>query len=136
MINGEDGVGQKIRNTGHEQVVDASEVRAIAHFLSDDVCRIYFARNMLNLESLVLHPFTNGVLTKFDVMGSLQGHVVGLLHTRVIVVERTVGETQSGITYPASETLLERFWKSMTFLEVAHVTRISASQELREVHSC
>ena len=70
-MNREDGVGKKIRKTGHERVGDASEVRTITHFLSEDVCRIHFSKNMLNLESLVLHPFTNGVLTKFDVAGSL-----------------------------------------------------------------
>ena len=63
-----------------------SEVRAIAHFLSEDVGRIDLARNILNLESLVLHPFTNGVLTKFDVTSSLRGHIVRPFHTCVIVI--------------------------------------------------
>jgi hypothetical protein len=41
---------------------------------------------MLNLESLVLHPFTNGVLTEFYVTSSLRGHVVRPFHTCVIVI--------------------------------------------------
>jgi hypothetical protein len=47
-MNGKDGLRQEIRKTGHKQVSDASEVRAITHFLSEDVCWIDFARNMLN----------------------------------------------------------------------------------------
>jgi hypothetical protein len=66
-MNSKDGVRQEIRETGHKGVSDVSEVRAIAHFLSEDVGQIDFARNMLNLENFVLHPFTNGVLAKFYV---------------------------------------------------------------------
>jgi hypothetical protein len=61
-------------------------VRTIAQFLNEDVGRIDFSRNMLNLESLVLHPFANGVLTKFYVMSSLRGHIVRPFHTCVIVI--------------------------------------------------
>ena len=75
-MNGKDRVRQEIRKTGHKRVADALEVRAITHFLSEDVCRNDFARNMLNLESIVLHLFTNGVLAKFNATGSLQSHVV------------------------------------------------------------
>ena len=99
-MNSEDGVRQEIRKMGHKGVSDASEVRAITHFLSEDVCRIDFARNMLNLESLVLHSFTIGVHTKFDVTSSLRGHVVQPLHTRVIVVVQESGrvEVRNNIT--------------------------------------
>jgi hypothetical protein len=71
-----------------------SEVRTIAHFLSEDVGWIDFSRNMLNMESLVLHPFTNGVLTKFNVMGSLWGHVVQPLLTCVIIIIKESGRAK------------------------------------------
>ncbi len=46
-----------------------------------------------------------------------------------------VGESISRIDRPELETLQQRLRKSSTFLEVVHVARISASQELRDVHT-
>jgi hypothetical protein len=52
------------------------QVRTIVHFLGENVSGIDFPGNMLNLNSLVLHPFMNRVFAKLNVSGSLQGHVV------------------------------------------------------------
>ncbi len=51
-------------------------------------------------------------------------------------LNRIVGELILEREWPLLETLRRRLWKSMIFVEVALVAPISASQELREVHSC
>ncbi len=48
----------------------------------------------------------------------------------------TVGPSISKRALPESEILRQRFQKSTTFLEVAQVAQISASQELSTVRSC
>jgi hypothetical protein len=70
-MNGEDGVVQKVREMGHERVPETAEVHAIVHFLGENVSRIDFSGNMLDLKSLVLHPFVNGVFAKLNMLGSL-----------------------------------------------------------------
>jgi hypothetical protein len=75
-MSGKDGFVQKVRETGHERVPEMVQVCAKMHFLGENVSRINFPRNMLNLKSLVLHPFVNRVFAKLNVSGSLQGHVV------------------------------------------------------------
>ena len=42
-----------------------TKVSAIAHFFSEDVGRIDLSGNMFNVNSLILNPLTNRVLTKF-----------------------------------------------------------------------
>ncbi len=69
-MNGKDGVPDEIQKTGHKGVVQATEMRAITHLLGEDIHRIDFPGDMFNVNSLILHPLANGVLTKFDVAGS------------------------------------------------------------------
>jgi hypothetical protein len=61
----------KSKRFGHKGVMKASEVRAIVHLFCEDVGGIHFARDMVNLKSLVLDPFANQILAKLDVLSSL-----------------------------------------------------------------
>jgi hypothetical protein len=59
---------------------------APSHFLCKDVRGIDLSSDMSNLKSFILHPFSNGVVTEFDMAGSLRCHVVRPLDARFIVV--------------------------------------------------
>jgi hypothetical protein len=63
-----------------------AEVHPITHLFCEDVSRIDLPRDVMNIEHLILDPFTNGVFVKLDVPGSLQSHVVGPLHAGIVVV--------------------------------------------------
>jgi hypothetical protein len=134
-MNDENRSAQEIGKTGHEGIPETTKVCAIAHFFLENVGGINFTGNVFDVKSLILHPFVNEVVTKFDMTGSFRSHVVEPLDTRFIVIIKNVGAAESGISYPASETLRVRLQKSTTFLEVAFVALILASQELRDVRS-
>ena len=108
------------------------------HFFGEDICRIIFTRKVLDCNCLVLDPFTNRILVKLDIdMTCRRGcHVARPLDTGVIVIVEDSDWFISGILKPDFVKLRLRLRKSTTFLEVALVARISASQELREVLSC
>jgi hypothetical protein len=40
---------------------------AIIHFLGEDIGRVDFPCNMYNIQSLVLHPFLDGIFTELNV---------------------------------------------------------------------
>jgi hypothetical protein len=67
------------------------EVHTITYLFCEDVSGINLPRDMMNLKCLILDPFANGVFAKLDVLGSLRGHIVGLLHTGIIVIVENGG---------------------------------------------
>ncbi len=52
---------QKCGEKGHEGFPEMGEVRAIAHFLSEDVSEINLPRDVLDMKSLILNPFPNQI---------------------------------------------------------------------------
>ncbi len=83
-------------------------------------------------------PWTHS-RTEFSQSSMCQAALEVILYAQLthaaLLLYRIVGEDMSGIGRPQLEILRERLRKSTTFLEVAHVVQISASQELRDVRS-
>ncbi len=52
------------------------EMRTILHFFRENVGGIYLPRDMLNLECLVLNPFTYCVFAELDMSSRLRSHIV------------------------------------------------------------
>ena len=55
----------------HEKVSEAAEMGTVLHLLSEDIGGIDFPSNMDDIQSLVLHPFPDGIFTELDVMSRL-----------------------------------------------------------------
>ncbi len=100
---------------------------SIAHFFGKYIRRVDFARDMLDGERFVLNPFTNRILTKFDVTGSFGGHIMRPLDASIIVV---VEKSRLG---SVRKTMARR---AHTGAEVAKVNDLFRSHnELRAVRS-
>ncbi len=91
MMHGEDRVAQEGRKARHKRIAETAEVCAIAHFFCKNVRGIDLSSDMFHLESLILHPFSNGVVAEFDMAGSLRCHVVRQFDARLIVVVKDCG---------------------------------------------
>ncbi len=69
---------------------------AIAHFLSEDGCRIDFPGHMLDLKSFVLDPLTDRVLTEFNVSHRFGGHGIGPPDACIIAIVEDCGSIEIG----------------------------------------
>jgi hypothetical protein len=58
-MNCKNRVVQKIREAGHERVLELPEMCSIAHFLCKDGSWIKLFGHMLDVESVVLDPLAN-----------------------------------------------------------------------------
>ena len=72
------------------------EVSTIVHFLSEDVGRIDFPGHMLDLESFVLDPLADRVLTEFNALRRFGVHVKGPPDAFIIVVIEDCGSIKRG----------------------------------------
>jgi hypothetical protein len=81
---------------GHAKVPEVMEVSAIVHFLSEDVGRIDFPGHMLDLESFVLDPLADRVLTEFNALRRFGVHVKGPPDAFIIVVIEDCGSIKRG----------------------------------------
>ena len=63
-----------------------AEIRAIAHFLGEDIRRITFATDMFDGYSAVFHPFTCGVLSVLDMAITFRCEIVAPFDTCLIVI--------------------------------------------------
>ena len=68
----------------------------IVHFLSVDIGWVDFPGHMLDLESFVLDPLADRVLTEFNVSCRFGGHVIGPPDTCIIVVVEDRGSIERG----------------------------------------
>ncbi len=55
----------------HERISEVAEMGAVHHFLGEDIGGVDFPCNMYDIQSLVLHPFPDGIFTELDVMSRL-----------------------------------------------------------------
>lgn len=79
--------------TRHEGVPEAAKASAVLHFFREDVSRVDFSSNVMNVDGAITDPFTNGVFTKFDVAGHLGGHASRPIYASRVVIVQDGGRT-------------------------------------------
>jgi hypothetical protein len=68
---------------------------AVLHFLGEDIGGVDFPCNMYDIQSLVLHPFSDGIFTELDMTSHLWGRVVGSFDTCIIVIVQKQGRRET-----------------------------------------
>ncbi len=66
----------KIRQTWYERIPMTPEMCTLPHLFSKNISWIYFARDVLNIDGFILHPFPNWVFLKLNVACSSRSHIV------------------------------------------------------------
>ena len=109
------------------------EVSAITRFLSKDIGRIDFPGHMLNLESFVLDPHADRVLTEFNVLRRFGGRVIVPLDSCIIVVVEDRGSIKRGKSVSCIKDTEEEISEVNNLIRnIVCPANLLASQELRE----
>jgi hypothetical protein len=68
---------------------------AVIHFLGEYIGGVDFPCNMYDIQSLVLHPFPDGILMELNVTSRLWGHIVGPFDICIIVIVQKHGRRET-----------------------------------------
>ena len=80
-----------VAGTAQEGVVEATEIRAVAHFFGEDVGEVEFSADMRDGDGAAGDSFACRIFSVFDVTIPFGGHVVTLFDASVVVVVERCG---------------------------------------------
>jgi hypothetical protein len=104
-----------------------TEMCAVLHFLSKYVGQIDLTRDVFKIDGFILHPFSNQIFPKLNVVCSLRSHIVQPFDASIVVIVdkswlRNVGQIMTRIGDTST-----KITKLATFFEVVLVAQISVS---------
>jgi hypothetical protein len=80
-------VGLDTRTRTHHKVPQSDKMVSIFHLFCKEICKIHFTTNMLNLDKVVFHIFSNQIFVHLTMSETFGGAMLGPIDTGIVIIK-------------------------------------------------